>query len=99
MSSPVCRVGDGASGHCTVHNVNWTGIWATGSSTLFDSGHAVVVVGSTGSCTCGHIFTATTGSSVLTAGGVAVHRIADTITCSGGGSTAHTSSSPTLSST
>lgn len=79
----VARTGDSVSGVCSASghpsNRGWSGVWSSVHSTLHSDGVGMILVGDTGSTSCGHTFRASTGSSVAGANGTALHRSGDAV--------------------
>jgi uncharacterized Zn-binding protein involved in type VI secretion len=74
---PVVLVGQVIHGTCSVHGAI-TLSFTVGSPTTDVNGSAVVRIGDTGTCSCGHTCKAVTGSTNVFADGIGVHRQDDT---------------------
>lgn len=82
---PVGRVGDIGVGVCPLHTkpVPYIVTFVSGSATVSANGSPVTIVGTVGTCSCGHCATALTGSATVTAEGMGIHRVGDQGTTGG----------------
>lgn len=85
----VARIGDTVVGYCNgpnhKKNKEFTGVWITGSETVFADHLGVVRLNDTGVTDCGHTFIATSAAQNVNADNLGVHRVGDTVLTEGGG--------------